>query len=147
MLVAHVALSPTVLENPAKARAAWEDVLDRARRFPGMQSVALADVVPMRVGEDSVGYWATPVPPPPDQTPLALTSIVTPDYLNVMRISLRHGRFLNEQDRTGHEIVVVIDDNLAQHAFGGSDPVGKPLYRGLASIHHGVRRDPGATPS
>jgi predicted permease len=128
VLVAHVALSPAVLENPAKARAAWEDVLDRARRFPGVQSVALADVVPMRVGEDCVGYWATPVPPPPDQTPLALTSIVTPDYLNAMGIPLRHGRFINEQDRAGHETVVVIDDNLAQHAFAGSDPVGKPLW-------------------
>jgi len=128
VLVAHVALSPAALENSTKARAAWEDVLDRARRFPGVQSVALADVVPMRVGEDAVGYWATPVQPPPDQTPLALMSIVTPDYLNVMGISLRRGRFLNEQDRTGHEIAVVIDNNLAQHAFRGSDPVGKPLW-------------------
>jgi MacB-like periplasmic core domain len=53
---------------------------------------------------------------------------VTPDYLNVMGISLRSGRFLNEQDRTGHEMAVVIDNNLAQRAFGGSDPVGKPLW-------------------
>jgi predicted permease len=128
VLAAHVALSPAVLENPAKARAAWEDVLERARRLPGVQSVALADVVPMRVGEDSVGYWATPVPPPPDQIPLALTSIVTPDYLDVMGMRLRQGRFLNEQDRVGHEIVVVIDDNLAQHAFAGSNPVGQRLW-------------------
>jgi len=128
VMVAHVALSPVVLENPAEARAAWEDILDRARRFPGVQSVALADVVPMRVGEDAVGYWATPSQPPPDQTPLALTSIVTPDYLKVMGISLRRGRFLNEQDRAGHEIAVVIDNNLAQRAFGESDPVGKPLW-------------------
>jgi len=134
VLVAHVALSPAVLESPAKARAAWDDVLDRARRFPGVQSVALADVVPMRVGDDSVGYWATPVQPPPDQTPLALTSIVTPEYLNVMGIALRRGRFLSDQDRIGHEVVVVIDDNLAQHAFAGSDPVGKPLWlQGMAS--------------
>jgi len=134
VLSAHVALSPAVLHSPAKARAAWEDILDRARRFPGVQSVALADVVPMRVGEASVGYWATPVQPPPDHTPLALTSIVTPDYLSVMGIALRRGRFLNEQDRIGHEIVVVIDDNLAQHAFAGSDPVGKPLWlQGMAS--------------
>ncbi len=134
VLVAHVALSPAALENAAKARAAWDDVLDRARRLPGIQSVALADVVPMRVGEDSVGYWATPVQPPPDQTPLALTSIVTPDYRNVMGMPLRRGRFLNEQDRGGHEVVVVIDDNLAQHAFAGSDPVGKPLWiQGMAS--------------
>lgn len=128
VLAAHLALSPAVLENPTKLRAAWEDVLDRARRLPGVQSVALADVVPMRVGEDSVGYWSAPVPPPPDQIPLALTSIVTPDYLNVMGIRLRRGRFLNEQDRIGHELVVVIDDNLAQRAFAGIDPVGKPLW-------------------
>jgi len=49
-------------------------------------------------------------------------------------MALRRGRFLNEQDRIGHEIVVVIDDNLAQHAFAGSDPVGKPLWlQGMAS--------------
>jgi len=133
MLVAHVALSPAALGNPTKARVAWEDLLDRARRFPGVKSVALADVVPMRVGEDSVGYWTTPVPPPPEQTPLALTSIVTPDYLNVMGMPLRRGRFVNEQDRMGHEMVVVIDDNLAEHAFAGSDPVGKPLWlQGMA---------------
>jgi len=134
LLVAHVALSPAVLGNPTKARAAWEDLLDHARRFPGVQSVALADVVPMRVGEDAVGYWTTPIPPPPDQTPLALLSIVTPDFLDVMGISLHRGRFLNEHDRAGHEIVVVIDNNLAQHAFGASDPVGKALWlQGMAS--------------
>ena len=128
VLAAHVALSPAALESPAKTRAAWENVLERARRLPAVQSVALADVIPMRVGEDSVGYWATPVPPPPDQVALALTSMVTPDYLSVMGMRLRQGRFLNEQDRIGHEMVTVIDDNLAQHAFGGTDPVGQGLW-------------------
>jgi predicted permease len=117
-----------VLENPAKVRAAWEDVLDRARRLPGVQYVALADIVPMREGENSLGYWTTPAPPPPDQTPLALASSVTPDYLKVMGIPLRQGRFFNEQDRIGHQLVVVIDDVLAQHAFGGSEPVGRRLW-------------------
>src|SRR5205807_1566539 len=51
VLVAHVALSPAVLENPTKARAAWEDVLDGALQFPAVHFVALADVVLMRVGE------------------------------------------------------------------------------------------------
>jgi len=128
VLVAHVALSPSALENSAKALVAWQDILDRAHRFPGVQCVALADVVPMRVGEDSVGYWVTPDQPPPDQTPLALTSIVTPDYLDVMGISLRSGRFLNEQDRAGHEIAVVIDTSLARRAFPAIDPVGRPLW-------------------
>jgi putative ABC transport system permease protein len=128
VLAARVALSPSVLDSPANMRAAWENVLDRARSLPGVQSVALADIVPMRVGENSVSYRTTPAPLPPDQMPLALASSVTPDYLNVMGMPLRRGRFLGEQDRIGHEIVVVIDDVLAQHAFGGTDAVGKRLW-------------------
>jgi predicted lysophospholipase L1 biosynthesis ABC-type transport system permease subunit len=48
--------------------------------------------------------------------------------LNVMGIPLRQGRFFDEHDRIGREPVVVIDDNLAQHAFGGKDAVGKRLW-------------------
>ena len=128
VLTTRVALSPASLANTEQIRAAWQQVLDRAQRLPGVQSAALADIIPMRVGENSLGYWATPVAPPPNQEPVALASCVTPDYLKVMGIPLRKGRFFNEQDRIGHDRVVVIDDNLAQHAFGGSEPVGKRLW-------------------
>ena len=99
VLTTRVALSPAALANTGQIRAAWQQVLDRARRLPAVQSVALADIVPMREGENSVGYWATPVPPPPNQEPIALASCVTPDYPKVMGIPLRHGRFFNDQDR------------------------------------------------
>jgi len=77
----------------------------------------LADIIPMRKGENSVPYWTTATPPPPNQEPVALASCVTPDYLKVMGIPLRHGRFFNERDRIGSEPVVVVDENLAEHAF------------------------------
>ena len=38
VLVTRVALSPGVLENPGRTRAAWQDVLDRARHVPGVRS-------------------------------------------------------------------------------------------------------------
>jgi predicted permease len=128
VLATRVALSPATLASAGQIRAAWQDVLDRTRRVPGVQSVALADIIPMRVGENSLSYWATPVPPPPDQEPVALASCVTPDYLKVMGVPLHRGRFFNEQDRIPHDPVVVIDDNLAQRAFGGRDAVGKRLW-------------------
>ena len=128
VLAARFALSPGTLANPEQVRAAWQDVLDRARRVPGVESVALADIIPMREGSNSLPYWTTATPPPPNQEPVALASCVTPDYLNVMGIPLRHGRFFNEHDRLGSEPVVVIDDNLAQHAFGTKDAVGKRLW-------------------
>jgi predicted permease len=128
VMAAHFALSPGTLANPEKVREAWQDVLDRARRVPGVESVALADIIPMRKGENSVPYWTTASPPPPSQEPVALASCVTPDYLKVMGIPLRHGRFFNEHDRIGSEPVVVVDENLAQHAFGSKDAVGKRIW-------------------
>jgi predicted permease len=127
VLTARFALSPGARTNPEQIRAAWQDVLDRARRVPGVESVALADIIPMRVGENVLPYSSTPNPPP-NQTPVALSSSASPDFLNVMGIPLRQGRFFDEHDRIGREPVVVIDDNLAQHAFGGKDAVGKRLW-------------------
>jgi predicted permease len=128
VVTARFALSPGTPANPEQIRAAWQDVLDRARRLPGVESAALADIIPMREGENSLAYWSTPTPPPPNQAPLALASCVTPDYLAAMGIPLRQGRFFHDSDRIGSEPVIVIDEHLAQHAFAGKDPVGQHLW-------------------
>lgn len=127
-LAARVAVSPAVLSNPAQARAAWQELMEGLRRVPGVQAVALTDIVPMREGENVLGYRATATPPPPNQEAEALASAVTPDYLQVMRLPLLRGRFFDENDRLGSNQVVVIDENMAHHAFAGEDPVGKPLW-------------------
>jgi len=131
VLTARMALSPGTLDNPARTRAAWRDILDRAHRVPGVQAIAMVDTVPMREGDNELGYWTTPAEPPRNQKPLALANSVTPEYLKVMGIPLRKGRFLNDHDRMGDELVVVIDDVLAQHAFAGQEPVGKRLWTDL----------------
>jgi predicted permease len=127
-LAARVALSPSVLSNPAKARAAWQELMESMRRVPGVQTVALTDTVPMREGQNVLGYRATAVPVPSSQEPEALASAVTPDYLQVMRLPLIRGRFFTDTDKVGAPQVVVIDENLAHHAFAGEDPVGKVLW-------------------
>jgi predicted permease len=128
VLISRLAFSPAFLTDPAQTRAAWQQVLDSARRVPGVQSVTLTDIVPMREGLNELGYWTTPAPPPRDQIPLALTTGVTPDYLKVMGIPLLKGRFVDDQDRIGSMPVVVIDEVLAQHAFHVQDAVGKTLW-------------------
>ncbi len=128
VLTGRFAVSPAVLSDPGRIRSAWQDVLDRAGRVPGVESAALADIIPMREGENTLPYWTTSTPPPLDQAPVALASTVTPDYLRVMGIPLRRGRFFDDHDRAGSEPVLVIDDTLAQHAFGGDDAVGKRLW-------------------
>jgi predicted permease len=128
VLVTRMALSPGVLADPGRIRPAWQDVLDRGRRVPGVQSVAAVDTVPMREGNNQLGYWPSADVPPANKQPMALATSVTPEYLKVMGIPLRRGRFFDDRDRTGSELVIVIDDVLAQNAFGEEDPVGKHLW-------------------
>jgi predicted permease len=128
VLTGRVALSQGALATPARTRAAWQDVLDRARRIPGVQFAAAVDTVPMREGNNQLNYWTSPALPPLDQQPTALATCVTPDYLKVTGIPLLRGRFFDDHDRKGNENVIVIDDVMAQQAFGGQDPVGQRLW-------------------
>ena len=133
VLTARTALSPGTLANTARTRAVWQEVMDRARRVPGVQSVTMVDTVPLRDGNNQIGYSTTPNLPPADKQPLTLASSVTPDYLKVMGITLRQGRFFTGQDRLGSEGVAVIDDVMAQEAFRGQEPLGKHLWIGMGS--------------
>ena len=128
VLVTRMALSPSTLADPSRIRPAWQDVLTRARRVPGVQSVAIVDTFPMREGNNLIGYSTSANIPPENQQSMTLATSVTPDYLKVMGIPLRRGRFFDDQDRIGNQLVVVIDDVLAKQAFGAQDPVGQRLW-------------------
>ena len=78
---------------------------------------------------NELGYWTTArMFRQRIKQPVALATTVTPDYLKVMGIPLLKGRFFNDHDRMGNELVVVIDDVLARHAFGGEEAVGRRLW-------------------
>ncbi len=128
VLVARMALPPGVLADTGRIRPAWQDVLDRARQVPGVESATIVDTVPLREGNNQLGYWTTADVPPENQQPLTLATCVMPEYLKVMGIPLRQGRFFDERDRMGSGQVVVIDEVLAEQAFGKENPIGKRLW-------------------
>jgi len=128
LLVMRVGLSPATLTDPAKIPAGWQDLVNRARNVPGVQSATAVDIVPMRQGNNEYGYWTTADVPPENKQPMALASSATPDYLKVMGIPLLEGRFFDDHDRLGSEPVIVVDDVLAKSAFGKQDAVGKSLW-------------------
>ena len=128
VLVTRMALSPATLADPAKTRTAWKEVLERARRIPGVQSIATVDTFPMREGDNEQGYWTSADMPPTNKLPFALLTSVSADYLKVMGIPLRRGRFFDDHDTLDTTPVIVIDEVLAQNAFGKQDPIGKRLW-------------------
>jgi predicted permease len=127
LLVTRMRLSPGVT-NAGQMRTAWQEVLDHARRVPGVEAATMVDTVPMRQGNNRLGYWTSAELPPVERQPLALATCVTPDYLKVMGLALLNGRFFDDRDLPGKELVVVIDDVMARHAFRGEEAVGKQLW-------------------
>jgi predicted permease len=123
-----VALSPATLADAGRTRAVWRDILDRMRAVPGVEATAMTDTVPMRQGNNPLGYWTSAALPPEQKRPLALADSVSPDFLKVMGIPLKEGRFLEDRDRLDSTKVVVIDDVLARNAFGNRPAVGQRLW-------------------
>jgi predicted permease len=93
----------------------------------------MVDTVPLREGNNQIGYWTTPAEPPENQQPIALATSVTPDYLKVMGIRLLQGRFFDDRDHIGNEPVVVIDDVMASQAFHARDALGQHLWIGMGT--------------
>ena len=132
VMTARTALSPATLADPQKTRAAWQYLLDQARRVPGVQAIAMVDTVPMREGSNTINYSLTSAELGYDvQHPMVMANSVTPDYLKVTGIPLRRGRFLTDDDRQGTQSVAVIDEVMAQQAFPGEDPIGKHIWIGI----------------
>jgi putative ABC transport system permease protein len=132
VVTARVALSPDTLADPGRTRSVWQDILDRAGRVRGVQAIAMIDTVPMRLGSNEIPYSTTAASLADNQAPLVLANSATPDYLKVMGIPLRKGRFLTDQDRMNTEGVVVIDEVMAQQAFPGQNPIGKRVWLRIA---------------
>ena len=131
VLTARTALSPATLTSPDRTRAAWQEILDRAKRVPGVQSIAIVDTVPMRDGNNQIFYSTSAATAPEEQRTMVLANSATPDYLKVTGIPLRRGRFVTDADRKGTQSVAVIDDVMAQQAFAGEDPLGKHIWIGI----------------
>jgi putative ABC transport system permease protein len=108
----------------------FAQVLEAVRELPGVGSAALTSQLPMSGDLDEYGvHFAAS----PNQTAASYSSFrygVSPGYLETMRIPLRSGRLLDERDRAGAPLAVLISESLARLRFPGQSPLGQQLRIG-----------------
>src|SRR5271169_870957 len=124
-------LSPSMLKaNPTAIRAAFRDVDAAIASTSGVQSVSMSWGAFPLSGDDEWLFWREGQAKPATRSEMnwAIEYVVDPDYLNVMGIRLRTGRFLTAQDDEHSPPVVVVDDVLARQYFSNENPVGKRLF-------------------
>jgi predicted permease len=124
-------LPPTMMNaSPDALRTSLRQVQEKFKSAPGVRSVAFSwGAIPFGMDDEWL-FWIDGQPKPQSESEMkwALDYVVGPDYLNVMGIPLKSGRFFSEQDNERAPRVAVIDVVLANKFFHGVDPVGKRLH-------------------
>lgn len=111
-------------------RAALRDVHEQFAAVAGIQAVSFSwGAVPLS-SDDEWLFWIDGQPKPANENEMnwALNYVVEQDYLKVMGIPLKRGRFFTSQDDERGQRVAVIDEALASKFFAGQDPIGKRLH-------------------
>jgi predicted permease len=121
--------APMAHASPEAIRASLRQTEDVMKSVPGVQSVSLSwGAFPMS-GDDEQFFWFAGQPKPTSIKDMnwSLSYVVDPDYLRVMGIPLKSGRFFTVQDNEHAPLVAVVDDVFARQFFGNENPVGKRL--------------------
>lgn len=122
LLTMVVPLSDASYSNPAQQAEFANRLLERVQAIPSVESAAVSNSLPMQntfiltmplqiegrqlLGETSVAVRA-----------------VSDDYFRTMQIPLVRGRDFSSAD-AGHNNVAIINREMAEHFWPGSDPVG-----------------------
>jgi len=126
LITFKVGLSSSVTKTASSERIAYQQLIERVRQIPGVQSADLTALVPLSQTDNAGPFWTgSQKPASIAEAPRATFYWTGPEYLRTMGIPLLRGRFFIPEDTTQSERVVVIDSVLARTYFSGKDPVGQ----------------------
>ena len=119
---------PPMPHGDAAQVVAFQDRLrDAAATLPGVTAAAHAMFIPFTSGSWGDGYRRTGTADAPPRGPMAHFFMVSPEYLDVMRIPVLRGRGLSASDRVGAPPVLLVSQTFAKVAFPGQDAVGRRI--------------------
>jgi len=106
-----------------------QQLLDRIKALPGVESAATRSAVPIApdAGFSFLLFTIEGQTPEPGNSPAAFYNGISPDYFRTMQTPVLRGRVFDERDVRGSQGVVIVNETLARKYFPGSDPVGRRL--------------------
>jgi predicted permease len=119
--------------TPGAIRQSYRQIHDALAAVPGVESVSLSGASIPMVTDSELPFWLEGEPKPTSQADMKMSLLfaIQPDYLKVMKVLLKRGRFLTPSDTAGSPVVTVIDERFAKQFFGSQDPIGKHINFGI----------------
>jgi putative ABC transport system permease protein len=123
-----VSLPATRYDTPEKQLAFIDNVTERIRALPGVESVGTVHAMPLAGSSWALSFL-------PDTQPALAQSdwpgagyyMVSPDYFRAIGIPLLNGRTFNEGDHKDSPPVAIISRSLADQYFPGMNPIGRRI--------------------
>jgi predicted permease len=109
---------------PERVPVFKDELLERVRAIPGVESAALTNTIPLR---DWGGGSAWMDGPTREQKPTRMSRI-GPGYFQTLEIPLIAGRDFDSRDKVGTPDVVIVNQAFARRFTNGANPVGQRLW-------------------
>ncbi|HEX8089384.1 MAG TPA: ABC transporter permease [Blastocatellia bacterium] len=128
VLTMKVSLPESKYPEAYQKAAFFQQVIERIKNVPGVQSVGAITQLPLSRSEE-IGSFTVEGHPPLAAGELLLADrrAVSPDYFSTMRVPLEKGRLFTEQDRREAPKVIVISKMMADRIWPNEDPIGKRI--------------------
>jgi putative ABC transport system permease protein len=112
----------------------WQQVLEKVRALPGVESAALGTVIPLTDSHDRVDITIEGMPLlRPGDYPHPDIHIVSPGYARTLGVSLLRGRTFTDADNEKAPRAAMINEMIARKFFPHQDPIGKRFMFGRPS--------------
>jgi putative ABC transport system permease protein len=131
LLTFKVALPAKKYETPAKRSLFFDEATARLSALPGVGRVALASVLPLEHGPDTLfSIEGRPESPRPGMQFGANFRVISPAYFDALRIPILRGRAFSKSDNARAGQVAVINQVMARTYWPGQDPIGQQIWIG-----------------
>jgi putative ABC transport system permease protein len=101
-------------------------MLEAVRRVPGVEAAAaVSGGLPLTGNWSRTGVEVPGRPKLEGDDDSIDRRLVTPNYLQLLRIPLVRGRYLSDDDRAGSQMVMVVNETAARKYWPDRDPIGQ----------------------
>jgi macrolide transport system ATP-binding/permease protein len=112
--------------NAQRAQNFQDELIERVKALPGVESAAFARVTPLGYGS----YSSAPIAvdgyqPTPEEQPTVQYNEVGPDYFGTIGIPLVSGREFTRADDEKAALVAIVNETMAAKFWRGRNPIGE----------------------
>jgi predicted permease len=152
LLTMQLALPGTRYNEPQQIDAFFQQVLEKVKSIPGIESAGVSTSVPMS-GSGSSGSFSIEgrTPGPGEMSPWGNRWFAGASYFQTMSIPLIRGRYFDDRDVREAPQVAIIDETMQRKFWPDEDPIGKritfqrdaqgnPIWREIVGVVRHVKQ-------